>query len=73
MNKSAHVFLVFLAVITAIAFIQPARGDAPKPLESPIHMTYLPVPDEFRNAPATPEMRRTAEESHSTASASQCS
>lgn len=53
----------FLAVVTAIAFIQSARGDDTKPLDSPIHMTYLPVPDEFRSAPVTPEMARATQDS----------
>lgn len=69
MNKYTRASLVVTAVL---ALALPAHGDAPKPLDSPIHMTTLPVPDEFRNAPAAPEtgrMTEESEESHITANA----
>lgn len=56
--------IVSWACAVAIAFLLvlpahfPAHGDDTKPLDSPIHMTYLPVPDALRNAPETPEMAR---------------
>lgn len=70
MRKFVFIPFVICAVIAVLVLVQPARGDAPKPLKSPIHMTYLPVPDEFRNAPATPEMTHTTEYSHVASSAS---
>lgn len=46
-----------ITLLIGIALVQPAYGDETKPLESPIHMTYLPVPDEFHtgeNQPVLP-------------------
>ena len=53
----ALAFAVLLALLLAGA--PTAHGDDTKPLESPIHMTILPVSDALRNAPDAPEMART--------------
>ena len=45
--------LIVIATLT-LAIASPARGDDVKPLDSPIHMTILPVPDALRNAQETP-------------------
>lgn len=49
MNKLVAYGMLALALLAALTV--PAWGDETKPIESPIHMTYLPVPDEFRQTP----------------------
>lgn len=55
MKKHASLIAAFaLAALLAAWLATPAHGDDTKPLDSPIHMTILPVPDVLRNAQETP-------------------
>ena len=65
-----------LASLALAALVVPARGDGTKPIsptESPIHMTYLPVPNEFHTGPeqavSAPALLAVAYDGHTPAKA----
>lgn len=53
MKRISKPFLLLGLCVIALACTWPAHGEETKPLESPIHMTTLPVSDEFRGAAGT--------------------